>query len=218
MPQISQITKQKKRERFNIFLDGQYAFSVSNYTLLEHNLKIGKVLTGELITNILSKEQRAQLTDLAVRFLSLRQRSEKETVDYLIKKIAQKNEVKFNIAAKSPVIGEVLKKLKKYNYINDLEFAKWFASSRLNAKSPKSLKFIKLELKLKGISDEVLEKVFKSVPNEVDSAKKALAKKFERWKDLDGLTLKKKSYSYLLSKGFDFDVIKEAFAFLQKKR
>ena len=86
MPQITKITKQKKRERFNVFLDDQFAFSLNNYTLLKNNLKVGKDIPQDQITNILAKEQRAQLTDLASRFLALRPRSEKEVKDYIAKK------------------------------------------------------------------------------------------------------------------------------------
>lgn len=218
MPQISEITKQKKRERFNIFLDGRFAFSVSNYSLLENKLLVGTILDEEKINNILAKEQIGTITDLAVRFLSIRPRSEKEVIDYLVKKIAIKNEIKFNEAQKSPLVNRVINKLKRYKYINDKDFAIWLLNSRLKSASPRSLRIIKAELKIKGISPEIVEIVSQKTPNESEQAKKALSKKIKRWEKLDALEFKKKAYSYLLSRGFDFDSTKDAVAFYTKKR
>lgn len=218
MPQISEITKQKKRERFNIFIDDRFAFSVSNYSLLENKLSVGIYLDEEKINHILAKEQIGILTDLAVKFLSFRPRSEKEVRDYLVKKIAQKNEIKFNVARQSPLIEQVVNKLKRYKYINDEEFAKWLLNSRLKSNSPRSLRVILAELKIKGISPQIIEKVSQNTPNESEQAKKALSKKVKRWEKLKSLEFKKKAYSYLTGRGFDFDSIKDAVAFYTKKR
>lgn len=217
MPQISQITKQKKRERFSIFIDGRFAFSVSNYSLMENKLSVGIILPEDKINNILLKEQTGTLTDLAVKFLSVRPRSEKEVRDYLTRKIAQKNEIKFLIAKESPLIGKVIIKLKRYKYINDLDFASWLLKSRSKAASPRSLRIIKAELKIKGISPEIIDKVSQSTPSESLQAKKALVHKISRWGKLPELELKKKAYAYLLSRGFDFEAIKDAVAFYLKK-
>lgn len=218
MPQITQITKQRKKERFNIFLDGSFAFSVSNYSLLENKLAVGKLLDNEKINLILAKEQIANLTDLAVKFLSIRPRSEKEVKVYLIKKIAQKNEIRFNEAQKSPLTSLVIAKLKRYRYINDEDFAGWLINSRLKSNNPRSIRVIKTEIKAKGIGEEIIEKVTRSTPDEVELAKKALSKKTERWKNLSLIEFKKKAYSYLISRGFDYDTIKDAVAFYIKKR
>lgn len=218
MPRISDITKQKKRERFNIFIDGRFAFSVSNYSILENKLAVGINLDDEKINHILAKEQIGILTDSSVKFLSFRPRSEKEVKDYLVKKIALKNEIKFNEAQQSPLIEQVLNKLKRYKYINDEEFANWLLKSRIKSNSPRSLRIIKAELKLKGISPEIVEKVSLKTPNESDQAKKALIKKVKKWENLELMNFKKKAYSYLSSRGFDFDSIRDAVAFYTKKR
>ncbi len=218
MPQISDITKQKKRERFNIFIMGRFAFSVSNYSLLENKLTAGLNLDEEKITRILAKEQIGTLTDLAVKFLSFRPRSEKEVKDYLVKKIALKNEIKFNVAKLSPLVELVVNKLKRYKYINDKDFAVWLLNSRIKSSSPRSLRIIISELRTRGISPEIIEIVTRITPNESEQAKKALSKKIQRWDKLELLEFKKKAYGYLTSRGFDFDSIRDAVAFYIKKR
>lgn len=217
MPQITNITRQKRKERVNIFLDEKFAFSISSYALVKNNLKVGSILEQKQIDNIQSRENLAILTDLAVKYLSFRPRSEKEIKDYLAKKIAQKNEIKYSIASQSPQVALIVKKLKKYKYINDSEFALWFLKSRIKSKS-RSLAVIKAELRTKGISSEIIEKIINYAPNDLAQAKNVISKKAIRWQKLAEVDFKRKAYTYLSSRGFDYDTIKDAVAFFHKKR
>lgn len=217
MPQITSITKQKRNERFNIFLDDKFAFSVSSYTFVKNNLKVGSILEQKQIDDIQTREHLAALTDLAVKYLSFRPRSEKEVKDYLAKKIAQKNEIKYIVASQSPLIALIFKKLKKYKYLDDYEFALWFLKSRIKSKS-RSLAVIKAELKTKGISSEIIEKIMTYAPSDLDQAKNVLSKKAIRWQKLAEVDFKRKAYTYLSSKGFDYETIEDAVAFFHKKR
>ena len=217
MSQITAIEPQKKKaQRFNIFLDGRFAFGISDINLLKNNLKIGKKLTEEGISKIIAREEITKLMDIATNYLGYRPRSEKEIVDHLAKKIADRENIKFQQAQESPLISKVVSSLKKYKYINDLEFAKWYVESRLGSK-PRGLILIKIELKRKGISPEIIEKVVSFQKDELSLAQKAVKKKLKRWQNLSSLDLKKKVYQYLSSRGFDFDTIKETFAYISKK-
>jgi regulatory protein len=166
VPTISAIEPQRKKQgRFNIYLDGSFAFGVSDLVLLENSLKIGKTLNEQQISKILSKEETTKLLDLAVNFLSYRPRGEKEVSDYLIKKISQRENIKFSQAKDSPLIEEILKKLKKYKYLDDQEFASWFIKSKTGSR-PKGLRLIKIELKRKGISQDIIDNVAGQSPSE----------------------------------------------------
>ncbi|HSX18856.1 MAG TPA: RecX family transcriptional regulator [Candidatus Saccharimonadales bacterium] len=218
MPTITSIEPQKKRKhRFNVFLDGKFAFGINEQVLVENSLRKGMVLEAENLEKVLKKEELTKLQDTAIRFLNYRPRSEKEVRDNLTKKIAQKESIKFQEAQQSPLIEEIIRKLKKYKFINDLEFAKWFVESRIRSHQ-KSIRVISMELKLKGIEKEVIEKITSSVGNETELAKKAIEKKVKRWQKLSDLDFKKKLYQFLLSRGFDYDTTKETFAYFAKKR
>lgn len=218
MPTITQIVPQKKnKDRFNIFLNDKFAFGVSNFTLLENNLKIGKDLSAADIEKITKKEELAKLIELATNYLSFRPRSEKEVTDYLIKKIASRENIKWNQARESQLVPLVIAKLKKYEYLNDKDFAKWWLESRIRSR-PRSLRQIKVELRKKGIDPEILESVSPQSLNEAEIAKKALSKKVKRWQMLSPVEFKKKVYQYLLSRGFDYEIVREVFAFFNKKR
>lgn len=218
MPTITEIVPQKKnKDRFNIFLNDKFAFGISNFTLLENNLKVGKDLSTTDIEKITKKEELAKLIELATNYLSFRPRSEKEVTDYLVKKIASRENIKWNQAKESQLIPLVIAKLKKYQYINDKDFAKWWLESRIRSR-PRSLRQIKVELRKKGINPEILESIPQKPLNEVEIAKKALTKKVKRWQMLSPIDFKKKIYQYLLSRGFDYEIVREVFAFFNKKR
>lgn len=216
MPQVTEITLQKKQRRFNIFIDGQFAFGIGEYGLLDNKIKVGSTLTEEQIQKIITQDKSLKLFDLVSKFLGIRPRTEKEIKDYLARKIAQKEGIKFNQALQSPVLNSIVSKLRKYNYINDLDFAKWFISSRLKNK-PKSIKFIKMELSKKGVNKDIYEDLFNNLTNESEVAKKAIEKKIIRWKNLPEIEFKKKFFNFLSARGFSYETIAETFAFFTKK-
>ena len=218
MPQITAIEPQKKRKnRFNIYLDGQFAFGIESENLAKFNLKIGSNLATYEVSSIIAKEETSKLTDYALRFLSLRPRSEEETRDYLVKKIIKLDNVGYQQAIVSPLIDKVITKLKRYQYLNDNQFAQWLTASRTGS-NPRGVTLIKLELVKRGVNRQIIESVLSQVPNQTKLAQKALEKKLRHWQGLSPQNLKKKVYSYLASRGFDWSTIGEVFAFLSKKR
>ncbi len=218
MPQITAIIPQKKKpSRHNIFLDGQFAFGIEAESLIKRKLKVSQNLTQEEIKEILKEDKLGNLVNKSLNFLSYRPRSQREVEDYLAKKIALAEEIKFNQAKASSLISEVIAKLKRYKYINDYDFAKWWLESRLKS-NPKGPKFIEMELRKKYIDKEIIEKVLKNFSNQKSVALKSLEKKLPRFNKLPTIEFKKKIYAHLLSRGFESEIIQETIAFLTKKR
>lgn len=217
MPRITSIEPQKRKQnRFNIFLEGQFAFGISSFSLLQNNLKVGKNLTDNEIAKIISTGELSKLVDIAFKFLSFRPRSEKEVVDYLIKKISTSQHINYSQAKESILINRVLTKLKKYSYINDYEFAKWWLASRVATK--KGPRIVKFELIKKGVDKEIINSVLENFPNQEELAKLVIRRKIHNWQKLNSKELYKKIYQYLLGKGFDFETAKNVFAHFTKKR
>ncbi|HKC14713.1 MAG TPA: regulatory protein RecX [Patescibacteria group bacterium] len=136
-----------------------------------------------------------------LKFLSYRSRSEKEVRDKLIK-----------IKTPEYLINEIIKKLKDYKFLDDLEFAKMFARERSLLKH-KPARVIKFELKQKGIAQEVIEEVLtdsKEEEKDLEKAKEIIQKKLSRYKDLDNFKTREKLGRFLASRGFDYDTIKIA--------
>ena len=141
----------------------------------------------------------------SLRFLSYRPRSEKEVREKLKSK-----------KAPSEIIKEIVTKLKEKKFINDEEFAKLWIESRLKFK-PRSVHLIKLELKQKGISDEIIESGIKNqelgAESDLEQAKKLVEKKMTRIRNKFGMTreeIYQKLGRYLASKGFGWDTIKKS--------
>jgi len=217
VPQITSIEPQKKKKnRFNVFLDGQFAFGIDENTLVKNRLKVGQILAKNQLQKLIKETIIGKLMDQSLRFLSYRPRSEKEIVTYLVQKIARTENIKYQEAKQSPLIDTVIRKLKRYKYLDDRQFAKWLVNSRIKSGS-RSPFFIKQELISKGISKETIGVVLGRYPDQRVLARRAVEKKLKKWQGLSQIDLKKKIYAYLAGRGFDFQTIKEVFAFLTKK-
>lgn len=137
----------------------------------------------------------------ALKFISLRPRSEREIKNWLLRKKVEANISKF-----------VLKKLKSLDLINDLEFAKWWIEQRITF-SPRGKRLIKLELLRKGVKRELIKEAFSFFDfDEKRLIKKLLVKKGFK-KTGNDLKNKKRLFSFLLRKGFGQDVIKDVLKF-----
>jgi regulatory protein len=138
----------------------------------------------------------------SVRYLSFRQRSEKELREYLTKKQCD------------PLICKrIINSLTRDKFLNDEEFARMWIRERTLIK-PKAIRVIKMELKQKGISKELIESAFENSddsPIDLDLALKLAEKKLRTIHDqTDKYKVKEKLGRYLASKGFDWDTIKAA--------
>lgn len=137
----------------------------------------------------------------ALKFLSYRPRSEHEVVKNLLKKKAPED-----------LIKKIIPKLKEYKFLDDEEFTKWWIGQRTKFK-PRALRLIKMELKQKGILDELIEQAIESLKlttsSDLESAKKLIEKKKEKWKNLPREKKIPKIARFLASKGFSYDTIRE---------
>ena len=137
----------------------------------------------------------------ALRFLSFRPRSEKEIKDYFKKK-----------QAGSATVQKVIAKLKENNFLNDKEFTKWWIEQRTLIK-PKAWRIIRMELKNKGIEDEIIQEVHASeymVHSDLKIAIKLAEKKIPYYKNLPKQEVYQKLGRYLISKGFDWETVKKS--------
>jgi regulatory protein len=138
----------------------------------------------------------------SIRYLSFRAHSEKELRDYLTKKECD------------PLISKrIIDSLTRNKFLNDEEFTRMWIRERTLIK-PKAIRVIKMELKQKGISKELIESAFENSddsPIDLDLALKLAEKKLRTIHDqTDKYKVKEKLGRYLASKGFDWDTIKAA--------
>lgn len=207
MPQVTQIKPQKRKNRFNIYFGGQFAFGLSAEGLVKSGLSVGDHLSEKEVEKLIHENEFQRLLDKALHFLSYRPRSEKEIRDYLKKKTPSLK-----------IITQIIAKLKKQNLIDDLAFAEWFCQQRAQFR-PRGQRVLLAELWQKGIKKEIAQKAIGKTIDEKDLAQKVALKKlntFQKQK-LSPRLLYQKMIQLLLRRGFDWEVSKKTIDSLLKK-
>ncbi len=210
MSKVTSVELQKKNlHRFNVYLDGEFAFGADEDLVVNRRLVVGKIISPEDLNKILFEAEVGKLMERMYRWFNLRQHSEKEVRDYFRLrnlKLKIKNEEQVSDMA----VDALIENLKRKGMVNDLEFAKSWVEARRKSKQ-KGIRAIKAELYQKGIDKEIIEEVLRlrsgQVPEE-ELAKQALEKKMRIWKNLDPQKFRQKATEYLLRKGFEYDLIK----------
>ncbi|MFD1708292.1 recombination regulator RecX [Siminovitchia sediminis] len=201
MPVLTKITVQKKNQsRYNLFIDGSYAFAVDEDVLIKYHLVKGKELSELDIVKIRHEDQVRKAYNAAIQFLSFRMRSASEIQSYLQRKDWDPSIIKV-------VIGE----LEKQQYINDLEFAKAFVRTYANS-GKKGPLVLKQELQKKGVSGEHIIHAVKEYPEEkqIEDAIRLGNKYAEQNQKLSERMLKQKLEYMLATKGFPPHIVQSA--------
>jgi len=199
VPQITAIKPQEKRKnRFNIYLDGQFGFALGNELLFKKRLKVGQELPPQMVEELASQDRLNRARDGVYHFLSYRPRSEKEIRGYLNKKEIKEEERE-----------KIIKRLREEKLVDDLEFARWFLEQRQNFR-PKGSYVLRQELRQKGINQKIIDRVLPGQEEELKLAKKALGKAEKKYSSFLGREKKEKLIAYLLRRGFCWEVVKEA--------
>jgi regulatory protein len=153
-----------------------------------------------------------KLLNKTYNFLSYRIRTEKEIRDYLIKKIKGKDLKKIISDSDRLIIESVIARLKEQKFLNDEEFIKLWIESRSRTKS-KSLKFLIFELERKGIKKELINSVLGKeeieIASDFDKALSLAKKRIDKYKNEDRKKAFEKMARYLVSKGYDWELIKK---------
>jgi len=205
VPIITQIKPQKNQQRFNIYLDGKFAFTLSAEALIKAGLKVNQKISQKKAVRLNEQDNKDKLYEKVLRFLSYRPRSEKEIRDYLKKKNASQKTSK-----------AIIKKLKKLELIDDRSFALWWIQQRSSFR-PRGRRALWFELKQKGIDQEIIKDSLFSDKKELVLAKKAAQKKAKFLKNLEFLAFRQKMTGFLARRGFDWETIKKVLEELKKK-
>lgn len=217
MPKITSIEPQKKTlrlrsgqspRRFNVYLDGLFAFGADEDLIVDRRLVVGKEISTEELEKILFEVEVGKLMERMYRLFNIRLRSEKEIREYL-KRLSFKRKVKTAEEISQPAMELLINKLKQKGMVNDEQFTREWVDAR---KKKKGLRMIVKELYQKGINREIIEEVVSrqvSAGSEEDTAQRLLEKKMKVWKNLPPQEFRKKAYQFLLRRGFEYPMVKE---------
>jgi regulatory protein len=189
------VQQEKQKERYSIFVDGKYAFSLGESALLESKLTAGQELTNDSLTHWKQESADDKVSASAVRYAAIRLRSVWEVEQYLKRKDAS-----------PPLVEKVLNKLTKIGLLNDNAFAKsWVANRRLLR--PTSQRKLQQELRTKRLGDNAIEVALQDTQegDELAVLQSIIAKRrnLPRYK-----AEPMKLMQYLARQGFNYDDIK----------
>lgn len=200
MGKITKIEPQKKRKgRFNIYVNDEFACGLSENTIIDEGLSEEQELSDGDIEKLLEKDQSAKAYDKALKFLGYRVRSEKEIRDKLTEK-------EFD----PKIIEETISRLKKVGQVDDEKFTLTWIKDR-SAIKPEGRYLITRELKQKGISQEIIDKILKKMlpeDKEFKIAFKTASKKAKIYKNLPKQEFNQKLSAHLARRGFSWEIIK----------
>ncbi len=193
---ITDIKRQAKRaDRYSIFGDDKYLFSLSEVELLKTGIRINQEIKPEELDRLRQTALLDKALDRSLNLISRRPRSSWEMAQYLKQK---GYEIK--------TIEIILNMLSEKGYLDDLDFAKRWIESRRLLKST-SKRRLTQELRAKRVSVEIIQEALDSdVADEQEILKELIKRKRSqtRYKDSEKLI------AYLLRQGFNYGDIKEA--------
>ena len=203
MSEITAITPQvKDKTRCNIYLDNRFYCGLTLECVVVNRLKVGQHVSAEQLDEFQLESEKQTALDKALTYITATQKTEKQIRDYLQKK-----------GYVQAVVEYVVEKMRGYNFLNDKGYAQDYVNE---VSGKKGGKLIKLELRKRGVSEAEIDEAISSLSAE-DQTQSALQilQKYLRYKDREQATLQK-AFRYLLGKGFDYEIAKEALSLLDK--
>ena len=198
---ITKIEAQKKKGRYNIYLNDTFAFGVDEATVVKYALFKGTELTKEQIDEIQHDDCIQQAYQKALHFLNFKLRSTKEVYEKL--------------ESDEDIINEVLGKLHEQNFINDTFYAESYLNQAkfVTFKGPKSVVF---DLQKKGISDKVIQTVLEgyTLKEQLENAVQIAQSYLKGQKRVTPKVAKQKVKVFVMQKGYSKEIAEEVVPFL----
>lgn len=185
----------KQRDRYSVYVDDKYTFSLSEGALLESRIASGQELTPEQVNTFKQLSADDKIYNRALRYAAMRTRSHWEMESYLQRKDA------------SPaLIEQITNKLETIGLLDDRAFAgAWVANRRLL--KPVSRRRLIQELRHKRVADDIIQEVLaEDETDERSTLRELVERKRKQSKYADDTKL----MQYLARQGFSYDDIKAA--------
>ena len=189
----------RNKERINIYIDEEYAFSISAELVYKENLKVKDKVDVQLLKKLSDEDNYIKCKNTALKIIERTYKSEKE--------LAERLELK---GYDSHIIKRTINFMKEYNLLNDNNYATMYVKDKSRNIGKKKIKYSLLQ---KGIDEEIIESELEKINNdEVKAIVYEMAlKKYKVFskRENDNYKLTQKLYRFLMGKGYDYDLIKD---------
>lgn len=202
----------KDPNRVNVFLDGHFAFSLDVAQVVELDVKVRQSVDEKRLKVLRDASDFGKLYQRTLEWVLTRPHSVRETEEYLHRRKQKRVQMNRQRAREEkrplPELQEhtmklVVERLIEKGYLDDAKFATFYVENRMVRKGI-SQKRLRLELKRKGVSDEVAKRALDEVERpEADEILKVIKKKRAKYDDYQLV-------GYLVRQGFDYQKSKDA--------
>ena len=183
--------QKNNRQRVSVFLDGQYAFSLSLSAAVD--LKKDGTIETARIDQLLREDELHGAYNCAIRYLTRRPRSINETRAFLTGK-----------GYGSDAVGKAIGRLVAQNYLDDIAYARLWIEHRMRWR-PRSAFALGFELRQKGITHGIIETLLTGFDDDT-AALRAIKGHLRQWQNLEKNQFKSKLFNFLKNRGFCYDV------------
>lgn len=190
---ITSLKAQKRSaQRINVHLDGEFAFGISR--IVAAWIEVGQELSPEEIKELQEKDSAEKSYQRALNFLSYRPRSQAEVIRNLRKHETPEGQIE-----------ETIERLLKNNLVNDQEFAQLWVENR-SAFRPRGAYALRIELRQKGLSDDIIDPILNDLKEE-ELAYKAALQRGNKLINYEWNDFRKKLSGFLARRGFSYQII-----------
>lgn len=204
---ISKIEPQKRKGRYNVYINEMFAFGVDEEVLLRFELKKGLHVTPELQKEIEAEDTFAKAYSKTLNYLSHSLRTEKQIRDYLVK-----NEIDI-------YTDRIIGTLKELKLIDDLIYSESYVRTmaNVNQKGPRN---IEQDLKQRGVSEHTIMDALMEYPEEqqLENAIDLAEKKWTKTKNSSTFESIQKVKQYLVNKGYNFEQADQAISTIDTEK
>jgi regulatory protein len=205
MPEITGLVPLRGlKSRVRIFLDEEYAFTVSEKNIARMDLQVGHIIDPENILETVGDDEKNRALNTALYYLGRAERSRAQVVRYL--------EAREYLPG---IIESVTEKIDGYGYVNDARFASILINDRAKVRG-KSRRAIKYEMLEKGLDAQTIENAMAQYDHR-DEMKNAMhiARKYYTKNECKKADFERKAGAALARRGYDWDVIRQVLRMVQ---
>lgn len=189
----------RNKERVNIYIDNEYAFSISAELVYKENIKVKDEINVERLKKLADEDNYIKCKNSALKIIERTYKSEKELRDKLVLK-----------GYDDHIIKRTINFLREYNLLNDTNYAKMYVKDRSRNQGKNKIKY---KLIQKGIDENIIEEELNKIDkDEIKEVAYEMALKKYRVlskRENDNYKLTQKLYRFLMGKGYDYDLIKD---------
>jgi regulatory protein len=194
MPRITAIEPQQKNpQRVSIYLDGEFALGLAR--IVAAWLRVGNEISEEEIARLKADDEHETAYQKALHFLSFRPRSSAEVRQNLTKR-----------GIPASLVEETLTRLQGSGLVNDEAFARAWVQNR-NEFRPRSKSALRMELRRKGLDDELIQSILEREVDEEALAFEAARKHVRRLAGLEWPEFRQKLGGFLARRGFSYTTL-----------